>query len=154
MRKEVKMTCRKFRKQLIPWLDGELAPAQDKEMRDWLLHCGEARQCTDCRKLAEEYKRFHHIFSEVPQPEFPAFLHHRIMDEIKRKEPILHKKEVRTRWQLVPATLAVLVSLYFGSLVGVKAFGPTNTTNNDNVELYTFGENGMMNSIYYNGGIE
>jgi len=156
VRKEVKMTCSKFKKQLIPWMDGELQPEKAAELQAWFDSCAKVRQCSECRKLIDEYKSFHLAFHNTPQPEFPAFLHHRIMADIQSRERIYHKKAVRIRWQAVPATIAILFSMYFGSLVGVKTFNaqPSTTTSSLSTEMSSFGENSVVSSLYLNGGLE
>ena len=153
MRKEENMTCRRFRKDLIPWLDGELKPVRAAELEAWLASCDKVRQCSVCRKLTAEYRSFHKAFQSTPQTEFPAHLHHRIMDKIKTEEVIIHRKEVRARWQTIPATIAILLSLGFGSLIGVTTFSNHNKTT-INSELYTFGENGMVSTLNSDGGTE
>lgn len=148
------MTCRKFKKQLIPWLDGELKPEQAAELKAWYDRCAEVRQCSECRKLIDDYQSFHRLISSIPRKEFPAFLHHRIMDEIKHREPIYHKKQVRVRWQTVPATLAILLSLYVGSLIGIKTFNPPTVTPAATHELYSFGDHSLAKDLNLSGGIE
>jgi anti-sigma factor RsiW len=151
------MTCREFRKQLIPWLDGELKPDKAAELMAWLNSCDEVRQCHRCRKLTEEYRSFHVTFQNTPQKEFPAFLHHRIMAEIINKEQVRAKHHHRISWQAIPATIAILLSLYFGSLVGVKTFNTQSvvvTEVTETTEQLSFGENGMVSTIYSNGETE
>ena len=144
------MTCRKFRKYLLPWLDGELKPEQATEMKVWFDSCEEVRHCSVCRKLTEEYRSFHRAFQSIPQTEFPAFLHHKILSEIQSREKIYTRKAVRIRWQAIPATIAVILSLYVGSLIGIRTFN----TQTETQELYSFGENGMVSTLYNSGGLE
>jgi anti-sigma factor RsiW len=148
------MTCRKLKKQLTLWLDGELKPEQAAEFKAWFDRCEEVRQCSECRKLIDEHNRFHSLISSIPKKEFPAFLHHRIIDEINRREPIYHKKEMRIRWQTVPATIAILLSLYVGSLIGIRTFNTQTTTVNESSELYTFGNNSLATDMNLSGGVE
>lgn len=151
------MTCHEFRKQLIPWLDGEVKPDKAAELLAWLSSCEKVRQCHKCRKLTEEYRSFQVTFHNTPQIEFPAFLHHRIMSEIKSKEQFRTKHAHRISWQAIPATIAILLSLYFGSLVGVKTFSNQSvvvTEVTENTEQLSFGENGMVSTIYSNGETE
>lgn len=148
------MTCRKFKKLLTPWLDGELKPEQANELQTWLEACTDARHCSDCRKLIDEHRSFHRLYNALPTTEFPAFLHHRIMDRIKTAETASHKHAVRFRWQTVPATLAILLSLYAGSLVGIRTFNNQPTKADTKSELYTFGETNVASNFYANGGTE
>lgn len=148
------MTCRKFKKMLIPWLDGELKPGQVAELKAWFDRCGEVRQCSECRKLIDDYQSFHRLINSIPKEEFPAFLHPRIIDEINRREPVYHKQQVRVRWQAVPATLAILLSLYAGSLIGIKTFNIQTTTTTETQELYSFGDNSLAQDVNLSGGIE
>jgi hypothetical protein len=148
------MTCRKIRKQLIPWLDGELQPDKAKEIQAWFDSCAQVRQCSVCRKLIAEYRSFQNAFQNTPQTGFPAYLHHRIMDSVKQREPIRHRHEIRTRWEAIPATIAILISLYAGSLIGIKTFTSQSGAVNENSELYSFGENGTVSTFYTAGDTE
>lgn len=151
------MTCRKFKKLLIPWLDGELSPERATELKAFLSQCGQVRQCSECRKLIDDYQSFHRLMNSIPQKEFPAYLHHRIIDEINRREPIFHKRQVRVRWQTVPATLAILLSLYVGSLIGIRTFS-TPAQTNETQELYSyngnFGDHGLATELNLSGGTQ
>jgi hypothetical protein len=145
------MTCSKQRNLLIPWLDGELKAEQAAELKAWFDSCAEVRHCFVCRKLIDEHTSFHRAIQSTPQSEFPAFLHHRILNEIKSREPAYRKQAIRTRWQLVPAGLAILMSLFVGSLVGVRTFA---TETADRNALNTFGDNGLVTTLYTPGGTE
>jgi len=153
MKKEEKMTCRKNRKQIIPWLDGELRPDRAAELLARFEACDKVRHCTECRKLTEEYRSFHRVFQSHPQSEFPAFLHQRIMDSVNNRREYYSRKAVRARWQLVPASLAIAMSLFFGSLVGINMFSPQNEvkTTARTTERYNFGDNGMVSTMNPNG---
>jgi anti-sigma factor RsiW len=145
------MTCREFRKLLTPWLDGELAPEKAQELKSWLDGCETVRQCSQCRKLFQEHRSFHRLFNSLPTNGFPAHLHHRIMDEIQRREPVYRKKAVRVRWQTVTATIVVVLSLYAGSLVGISTFRNRQQSSIPSSELYTFGENSMITDFFVQG---
>ena len=148
------MTCSKYRKQLVPWLDGELKPDRAQELKAWFEGCAELRHCTECRKLINEYKALHSSLQNSPYPEFPAFLHHRIMDKVKSNQVVYRKKAIRTRWQTVPVTIAIMLSLYFGSLIGAQTFNTQQTASADTTEQNSFGENSLISSFYDTGGME
>jgi len=154
MTKEVKMTCSKYRKLILPWIDGELKPEQTNEIKAWFDSCEQVRYCNDCRKLIDEYRSFQIGFENTSPSEFPAFIHYRIMDQITSRKQVYHKKAVRARWQMVPATIAILMSLYIGSLIGIKTFNIQTTTTSESSELYSFGDNGMVSTMYSNGDVE
>jgi anti-sigma factor RsiW len=135
-------------------MDGELKPEQANELQSWMDECEKVRRCSDCRKLIDEHRSFHRLYNVLPRQEFPAFLHHRIMDQIKNGEPVRHRHEVRIRWQTVPVTLAILLSLYAGSLIGIRTFSSQSARTNVKSELYTFGETNVANNFYSNGGLE
>jgi anti-sigma factor RsiW len=145
------MTCRKIKQLLTPWLDGELKPKQADELRVWLDGCEQVRQCSDCRKLIDESRSFHRLYNVLPRQEFPAFLHHQIMDKINSREAARHHHAVRIRWQTVPAALAILMSLYVGSLVGISTFNAQTGKNNPKSEVYTFGETNVASNFYLSG---
>lgn len=148
------MTCRKYRKQLIPWLDGELRADRAAELDTWFASCDTVRHCSVCRKLAEDYKRIDRSFQSTPQSEFPAYLHHRIMDRVKTEAVILHKREVRSRWQTIPVAIAIAMSLYVGSLIGISTIFDHSSATNTKTELYTFGENSVINDFNASGGTQ
>jgi hypothetical protein len=148
------MTCRNFKKLLTPWLDGELKPELAKELEIWLDDCGKVRQCSGCRKLIDEHRSFHRLYNVLPRQEFPAFLHHQIIDKINSREAVRHQHAVRIRWQTIPATIAILMSLYVGSLVGIRTFNNQTARNDTKSELYTFGETNLANNFYTNGDLK
>jgi len=149
------MTCSKYRKQLVPWLDGELSPEQAKELQAWFDSCGQVRQCTDCRELINQYQDINEAFKKSLRSEFPAFLHHRIMDTVKNRKAYYHKQAVRRRWQAIPATIAIALSFYLGSLVGFQTFSTQTTTSTTttarSTELSSFGENSLVSNLYTTG---
>jgi len=151
------MKCSKYRKQLVPWLDGELKPERADVLKAWFESCAKLRQCTLCQSEIQAHQGLNQALQALPQNEFPAYLHHRIMDKVKSNQPIYHKKAIRTRWQAIPATLAILLSLYAGSLIGVKTFSTqttTTTTTTESTALSSFGENGLYSNFYETGGLE
>jgi hypothetical protein len=149
------MTCSKYRKQLVPWLDNELKPEKANELKVWFESCEVVRQCTRCRKLIAEYKALQNVLDNTPKKEFPAFLHYRIIDKVNSNQAIYRRRVIRTRWQAIPATIAILLSLYLGSLIGVQTFNPQQTTTASNtIEQSSFGENSLMSSFYDTGGQE
>jgi anti-sigma factor RsiW len=148
------MKCSKYRKQLVPWLDGELKPDRADALRAWFESCAELRQCTLCQAEIQAHQSLKQALQSLPQPEFPAFMHHRIMDKVINSQPVYRKQAVRTRWQAIPAALAILLSLYFGSLIGVRTFTTQSTTSTESSELSSFGENSLLSSFYETGGQE
>lgn len=76
------------------------------------------------------------------------------MDQIRSRDEVLHRRAVRTRWQLVPAAVAVLLSLYVGSLVGIRTFSAQNAKPKDTYAATSFGENGMVTTLYTIGEVE
>jgi anti-sigma factor RsiW len=150
------MTCRKNRRQLIPWLDGELKPERAKELKAWFDSCEEVRQCTNCRELIAQYIDINNAFNKTLRSEFPAFLHNRIIDTIKSRKTYYHQRVIRTRWQTVPAAIAILLSFYLGLMVGFRTFN-TNTqtaSTTKSTELSSFGENSLVSELYTSGGQE
>ncbi len=152
------MTCSKYRKQLVPWLDGELKPERARELKAWFESCDKVRHCTECRKLITQYQDINEAFKKNLRSEFPAFLHHRIMDTVKNRKSYYHKQAVHRRWQAIPAAVAILLSFYFGSLIGFQTFNTqtttTTATTTQNSELSSFGDNSLVSNLYTTGGQE
>lgn len=151
------MTCSKYRRLLVPWLDGELKPERARELKVWFESCAKVRLCSKCQVDILTHQKLNQALKSLPQAEFPAYMHHRIMDQVKNHQAAYRRQVVRTRWQAIPATLAIMLSLYFGSLIGVKTFNTqtvATTTTTETTELSSFGENGLYSSIYETGGLE
>ncbi len=148
------MTCREIKRQLIPWLDGELSPAAGDRLKACLEGCAKARHCSDCHKLIADYRNLDKALAAGPKQEFPAHLHYRILEQVQNRGPVLHRKAVRTRWQAIPATLAIAMSLYAGSLIGIKTFHNQTPAPLQNSEQYNFGGNSLVAQLDINGELE
>jgi len=146
------MTCRKYRKELSRLLDRELSAERAAELEAWFASCAEVRHCSVCRKLIDEHKSLQYAFQSTPQSEFPAFLHERIMASVRQEAPVYRKQAIRKRWQLVPAAIAILLSIYVGSLIGLRTFNTQTPVRTDRSALRTFGDNGLVSTLYINNG--
>lgn len=137
------MSCKQYRKDLMPWIDGELTPQRSSELQAWFASCQRDRQCTACQTQISEYRALQKAMSSLPSSELPAHVHHRIMDTLKQTAKSRSRQTARYRWQAIPVAVAVMVSLYFGSLVSSKTFSTDTSETTASTELYSFGESSL-----------
>jgi len=139
------MRCAKVRKKLIPHQDKELAGGLTLHLEKHLRRCG------SCRKYASELRRLDSLLQSDDDPQMPQWMHERIMHQIKSHEP--QRLSFRRRWKLqtVPITLALLLSLYVGTLVGVKTFSYEPSEPSTESENISYGETSLYDLAYLNG---
>lgn len=139
------MRCAKVRKLMIPYQDKELAGGLTLRLKEHLCQCG------SCRKYAQDLRKLDSLLESQENPQMPQWLYERIMHQVKTHEP--QRQSFRRRWKLqtVPITLALLLSLYAGTLIGVKTFtiGPIETATE--TESIAYGETSLYGLAYLNG---
>lgn len=103
--------------------------------------------CPRCRVRYEQAQKLQLLLSPGSLPEFPTWMHEKIMHQVRTHEPQRVALRRRMRLQTIPAALAVILSIYIGSLVGVKAFNAETSTNTgiaayqeEGVTMASFGE--------------
>lgn len=108
--------------------------------------------CPKCRARFTQNQKLDQMLSVELPTEFPSWIHNRIMDSVRSHDPI--RKSLKRRWNLqaVPATMAVMLSLYVGILVGVKTFTPEQELTTQEIEYVTYGENSLIAFDTTNGG--
>lgn len=151
------MRCNTAKRQIERQLDNELSADLIRELD---LHL---KQCSACRAYREQMLRLMQLLQKPAQPEFPAWLHHQIMDQAAQHDKKrLHIKH-RRRLQLIPAMLAVIISLALGAVIGKNAYGNVNPLPDTRVvasdqktgvtEVAAFGESSLLGDSNYNGAI-
>lgn len=110
------MRCTRFRHKTDKLLDGALDTQAAARLQVHL------EKCNACRQYYQEGLKLKELLLAQPNSEFPTWLHHRILDQCRAHETRRSVYQKRLRFQLVPAVLAVMVSLFLGSLVGKTAF--------------------------------
>lgn len=141
------MRCATYRHLIDLLLDGALKGESVSRVEAHLAGCN------GCSSYREQGLRLKQLIQSTPQPQFPQWLHKRILHECNSHETQRAVYRSRSRLQLVPAAMAVMLSLFLGSLIGKNAFSTqidTQTTQSS-VEL-SFGENTLVDSDYYSGG--
>lgn len=126
------------------------------------LHAGldaHLNQCPACLRYQEQGQRLDSIMTSVPNPDFPSWMHERIIAEAASHDQRRVRYQRQWKLQTIPAAAAIILSLYLGSLVGIKSFN-TNTTNTSSTtvesttsaELASFGETSLWDYDYSYGG--
>lgn len=136
------MRCAKFRHYADLHLDGAL----DQKVATLLK--AHLDLCPACRAYQIQGQKLKELIQSQPLPTFPKHLHHSIMSQVKAHESQRHIYQKRFRLQLVPAALAIMLSLVFGTLVGTNAFAvqneaPQETTQSSDLN---FGEVGLVDN--------
>ncbi|MBM4403742.1 MAG: zf-HC2 domain-containing protein [Candidatus Cloacimonetes bacterium] len=140
------MRCSKVRKLLTPYLDQELSGGMRPRLEKHLQSCG------SCSQYTQQLKAVDAILQREDVAEMPGWLQERIIGQIKTHEP--QRQSIRRRWKLllVPITLALLLSLYTGTLVGIKTLTIEETeTTKANTIVYsetTLYDLGLLNGDY------
>ncbi|HOH46488.1 MAG TPA: hypothetical protein PLX59_01500 [Candidatus Cloacimonadota bacterium] len=142
------MRCSKAEELIIHQVAGELR----LRLKSALLQHLEA--CPACRAYQKAQTDLNaQLFSAT---DFPAGLHARIMAEVSTKRAgQIHHSNLFS--QKLPVAAALILSLYIGSLVGIKTYNSQNqsaakTQEEDSTELATFGENSILEDYAY--GVE
>ncbi len=148
------MRCSKARRQIELKLDHELRQGHALE-----LHL---QNCPACRAYQAEAAQLQMILrNQSPQPEFPGWLHHQIMDQAARHDR--KRVHLKNSWKLqaIPALAAIALSLFIGLSIGKTAYRsanplPQNATQSyasqeesyDNQELAVFGESSVSEDLF------
>lgn len=147
------MRCAKARR-LIDLLPVNTPPAE--------LHADLAahlRKCPVCAGYHKQGMLLDSVITSLPDPGFPAWLHERILADAASHD--IRRARYQRQWKLqtIPAAAAIILSLYLGSLVGIKSYNTSTadiigaaTDTTSNTELASFGETTLLDAYYSNGG--
>ena len=129
------MRCSKIRKQLDLLMDRALDANSTAKLEEHL------KSCIKCRNYHQANTRLQELMNQ-PLPPFPKHIHHQVLELCKEHDAKRVRLQKRARLQLVPATLAVMLSLFIGSLVGKTIFTPLPFTAPESVptEELSFGD--------------
>jgi len=138
------MPCKKYSKELLPLVNGELTGQRAKEIRDWLAACSSERQCSECQNKIDEYNAIKTALAAIPSDKLPPQVHYRILDSVHQMEKSRHGLVVKQRWKAIQATMAILVSFYFGSLISIKIFNTTFAKAAATPDLFSLRESSLI----------
>ncbi|MDP2172976.1 MAG: hypothetical protein Q8M98_04170 [Candidatus Cloacimonadaceae bacterium] len=146
------MRCHTAKRQIDLQAKTGLEPAQSGELR---LHL---ESCFRCRVYFEQAQKLQRLLSPSSPPEFPTWLHENIMHQVRMHEPQRVILRRRMKLQNIPATLAIILSIYIGSLLGVNAFkaetppvAEVSVYQDDSFEVASFGESTIFELRNGNG---
>lgn len=119
-------------------LDGELSPR-----RQQALH-GHLQKCSSCTRIQSCNLAIQTSLQELPQAEFPPWLHHRILSNLpqQKKQSWTGKRAL----SYATASLAIIFSLLAGTLVGIKGYESSEEIAQTETEYsyISFGEQSLM----------
>ena len=147
------MRCSKARRQTELKLDNELRQSHALE-----LHL---KDCAACRAYQADAARLQMLLRNQPQPEFPSWLHHRIMEQAARHDSKRIRLKHSFNLQTIPALAAIALSLFLGVAIGKNVYRsvnplPTNAkeiysqsaNKSDSLELAVFGESSVSGDLF------
>ncbi len=147
------MRCSKAKRQIELKLDNELGQGHALE-----LHL---QNCAACRAFQADSARLQLLLRNQPQPEFPGWLHHRVMDQAALHDSKRIHLKHSFRLQTIPAFAAIALSLFLGVAIGKTVYRnvnplPANATEvysqqndtNENQELAVFGESSVTGDLF------
>lgn len=141
------MRCLKAEQLIINQVAGELRPRLKFALNQHL------EACLACRDFQKDQIKLNTMIFPASAPEFPSGLHARIMAEVSsQRAGQIHHSHLFT--QKLPVAAAMILSLYIGSLVGIKTYNSQNqsaaqTQEEESTELATFGENSILEDYAY-----
>ncbi len=143
------MRCAKYRHQVDLMLDGALDKASVAKLQAHLL------VCKACQTHQKQSIKLRELMLQPQRPQVPSWMHQHIMHQCRLRENKRLNVRKRFKLQLVPATLAVMLSLVLGSLVGMNTFNTPALTlqkaDSQTTEL-TFGESTLVEDAFFGGG--
>ena len=106
------MHCRRVRRRLSAYQDGELKPAERKRIRAHL------EGCPACRDQYEEMHQVWHTLGEMSEIQPTPGFYPRLLGRIERPHKVGPLQRLRWALQPFPAPLATVTVLFVGILVG------------------------------------
>ncbi len=132
------MRCKTAERYISLKLDDELCARRQKTLHRHL------QKCSSCARIKSANLALQTQLQELPQPEFPQWLHHRILNNLPQQKK--NSRAGKRALSYATASLAIIFSLLAGTLAGIKGY---ETTEDDKqiVTEYTyisFGEQSLM----------
>jgi len=133
------MRCSKAERYISLKLDNQISARRAKALK---VHLD---QCPSCRNVLTQHRALVTKLQKLPQAEYPQYLHHRIMSNLPRS----NKRSWLQSYGLsyATATVAIALSLFAGSLVGIKGYeSPQNYSSQSEIdyESISFGEHTLL----------
>lgn len=136
--KERHMRCKTAERYISLQQDNELNAKRNQAL------CRHLQNCASCTSIQSCNLALQTSLKELPQAEYPQWLHHRILDNLPRQQ--------KQSWaggralSYATASLAIIFGLLAGTLVGIKGYeGDELATQNETEYSYiSFGEQSLM----------
>lgn len=84
------------------------------------------KACTRCREHAALETKIRSMLRTEQQTEFPGWLHHQILSQAAAHDTKRHSYHQRWKFALVPALMALILSLSVGVMLGKAAYNTAN----------------------------
>ena len=146
------MRCSNAQSMIILKLDKELRARYSASLEKHLA------ACSACRLFREEMLSQNSRFASLSQPAVAPWIHSRILDQAAAHDNRRLRSRMIFQLEKIPALAAVLLSLYIGTLVGIKTHNSTSASasaqisSGQTTEVASFGENSLVDESYNNGG--
>jgi predicted anti-sigma-YlaC factor YlaD len=146
------MRCKAAKRQIELKLDRELEPGRIRKLDQHLS------SCPACRAYQDEGLKLQKLLQAQPRAEFPAWLHHQIMEKTARHDRQRKQYKIRWRLQTIPALLVLILMFTVGGLLGKAAFSsfvpfPETPSATPSQELASFGEVSLLDDPNLAGGV-
>nr|MDK2850514.1 hypothetical protein [Candidatus Cloacimonadota bacterium] len=133
------MRCSKAERYISLKLDNHLSARNARALKEHL------RMCPSCTDIYKQYTELEARLAEIPSPEYPPYLHHRIMSNLPAKK----KRSALQRYGLgyATASLVILLSLWAGTIVGKMVIEPQDdylSQTQSEYEAIYFGEHTIL----------
>jgi predicted anti-sigma-YlaC factor YlaD len=134
------MRCKTAEHYISRKLDNELKPKHEAQLQKHLA------RCASCQQLTQDYRSLQKQLQRAELPEFPAFLHHRILNNLPKRSRATELR--RFRLSMAATALSIVLSIGAGTLVGLKGYEGTGLLSDyvseEVIEQPLFGENSLM----------
>lgn len=143
------MRCAKYKHNVDLMQDGALDAASTAKLQAHL------DVCKSCRTYHEQGLKLRQLMLSPQRPQVPSWMHQHILHQCKNHETKRLSVRKRFKLQLVPATLAVMLSLVLGSLIGLNSFQlPIINPHQDSDQMQelSFGESTLVEDAFFGGG--
>jgi len=151
------MRCNTAKRLIDLQLDNELLQGRVRELE---LHL---KDCADCREFKAQGARLQLLLRHQPRHEFPTWLYHRILDQAashdRKRLFIKHRRKL----QLIPALMALALSIMLGGMIGKFGYNRVNPFPEDKAQalqelpatqIASFGESSLLDETLANGDIQ
>lgn len=132
------MRCKTAERYISLQQDNELNAKRNQAL------CRHLQKCASCTRIQSGNLALQKGLQELPQAEYPQWLHHRILDNLPRQKT--RSLAGKRALSFATASLAIAFSLVAGTLVGIKGYeGDDIATQNETEYSYiSFGEQSLM----------